>query len=105
MILIEKGNIIHESIKGEGNILKVLRRNKIVLNEKQVFTSLAITCQKIGTQLLISTMEWNFFLKYLVAKSINLGNADRRELNLIPSVTSELALCKGWYKGFQVQII
>ena len=74
---------------------KAMKRNGlfyIVLNEKQIFTSLAITSLTSSTELQISTTEWTVFLKYLVTKSRSLVNADGRELNLIPSVTRELAL-------------
>ena len=77
----------------------------IVLNEKQISTSIAITSQTTSTELHISTMEWTVFLKYLVAKSTSCGKSDGRELKLIPSDTRELALLRGDIKGFQVQII
>ena len=35
----------------------------------------------------------------MVAKSTSWFLVDVREQNLIPSVTRELALVKGWYKG------
>ena len=61
------------------------------------FLPIAITTQTVSTNLHISTAEWTVFLKYLVAKSRSLLNVDGRELNLVPSVTRELALFKGWY--------
>ena len=67
-----------------------------VLNEKQVFTSIAISCQTSSTELHISTTEWTVFLKYMVAKLHSLVKSDARELNLIPSYTRELALFKEW---------
>ena len=67
----------------------------IVLNEKQVFKSIAITSSILGTKLYISTQSELFFLKYLVTKSTSWIVVDGREQNLIPSVTRELALFKG----------
>ena len=77
-----------------------------LLNEKQFFTSIAITSPTIGTKLHISTMEWTVLLKYLVVKSTSWFLVDAREQNLIPRVTRELALCncKGDIRGFKCKL-
>ena len=74
---------------------KATKRNYIVLNEKQVFNSIAISSSGRSRKSYISTRRELFFLMYLVAKSTSLVKLDAREQNLIPSVTRELALFKG----------
>ena len=57
MIMIEKVDVIHESNKGENNILKAMRQNLIVFNEKRIFTSISITSLTSSTERFLQQSE------------------------------------------------